>query len=137
MQKQTSPNQWTPQTITLGASIPCGSRCYYFVYPTAGADILSPLRWCLCFSAAQQRVVRQARARAGSNNRTLTLLTVVCCWYTSDGDDGTELLLVVVVEATAAMVTEFGHISLCCNHCAENPPLFVCFTNAIPANLAF
>lgn len=29
------------------------------------------------------------------------------------------------------------HSSLCCNHCAENPPLVVCFTNAIPARFAF
>lgn len=33
--------------------------------------------------------------------------------------------------------TDFGHSSLCCNHCAENPPLVVCFTNAIPARFAF
>lgn len=33
--------------------------------------------------------------------------------------------------------TDFGHSSLCCNHCAENPPLVVCFTNAIPARFVF
>lgn len=68
------------------------------------------------------------------------LLTVVCCWFHFRWwwlrQAATRCWRRCWRDAVTR-ATDFAHSSLCCNHCAENPPLVVCFTNAIPARFAF